>query len=73
MATFTRQELLERFAPLEENTFKTSLPCHSQRPCEPESQDITIDFELILKELDEQEQKKREYQDKKAKHVKKKR
>lgn len=65
MASYTRQQILERFSKVETNKYKVSLPCFVNKPVEPEAEDFSVDFELILKELGEQEAKKREYQERK--------
>jgi len=43
---------------LDTNHYETSFPCFSDEPLHPEDEDATIDFELILKELEEQEKEK---------------
>lgn len=63
MATYTRQEVLERFNKVDrsESGIKESVldfPCFVQRPVEPEPEDSSLDFELIQKLLEEQHQRK---------------
>jgi hypothetical protein len=63
MATYTRQQILERFSEVDKksvgfNEISFTFPIFAQRPNQPESEDIIVDFESILKELDDQERKK---------------
>lgn len=70
MATFTRQQILERFTQVERTNCGireefVGLPCVLQRPNEPETEDSVVDFEAIQKLLEEQNKKNKEYHDKK--------
>jgi hypothetical protein len=79
MATYTRQQILERFTKVDRATVKLAdntehYPCFSPTSVELEPADKKIDFEIILKVLEDQERKtNKEFHEKKhyKKHVKK--
>jgi hypothetical protein len=75
MATYTRQEILGRFSqvkrdavPIRESA--TSFPCYAESPVQPEPTSVTVDFELILKQLEDQSKRNKEYYEKKQKKQK---
>jgi hypothetical protein len=71
MASYTRQQILERFTKVGRETAKIKenidhIPCFVKESVEPEPEDKKIDFELIMKDLEEQDRKtNKEFHEKK--------
>jgi len=63
MATYTRQQILERFSKVERdnvsiNPCTLNFPCFLDTQCVPEPEDVIVDFDKIAMQLNENDKKK---------------